>query len=265
MSITLTSKSMKPEGLHRPNFVFHESLEDADAAEKYAPHNAADDPSYAEQHMPDEVTRDHAKRMHYSAYRWRNAKSYGEIARWSRAYHELRDRIVMGNRKLVFRAVRRKLLMANRADDLIGECNVVLIQAVAAFNPWLGIRFSTYAFTCLVRALARIGQKLSNDWLARSASLEALPDGEPGQKQQAELASTNFFQIDEYLRDDHTLLTNREKTILKMRFFLEAETPPPTLEKVGKELGLSKERVRQVQAMALGKLRRVLMVAQKPE
>lgn len=263
MSITLTPNRMKPEGLHRPNFVYHDSLDDEDAPEKYSPHDAEDDPSYAEQHMPDDVTRDHAKRMHYAAYRWRKAKSYGETAHWSRAYHELRDRIVMGNRKLVFRAVRRKLLMANRADDLIGECNVVLIQAVAAFNPWMGIRFSTYAFTCLVRALARIGQKLSNDWLARSASLEALPDGEPGQKQNVEPASTNFFQIDEYLRDDHTLLTDREKTILKMRFFLEAETPTPTLEKVGKELGLSKERVRQVQAMALGKLRRVLN-GQKP-
>lgn len=258
MATTQTPARTKPEGLHRPNFVFHESMTDEDANEKYAPGDVVDDPSHTQQHMPDDVTRDHAKRMHYAAYRWCNAKSYGEIARWSRAYHELRDRIVIGNRKLVFRAVRRKLLMANRADDLIGECNLVLIQAVAAFNPWMGIRFSTYAFTCLVRALARLGQKLSNDWLARSASLEALPEGEPGQKRALEPTSTHGFQIDEYLRDDHPLLTDREKMILKMRFFLEAETPTPTLEKVGKELGLSKERVRQVQAMALGKLRKVL-------
>ena len=259
MSITLTPNRLKPEGLHRPNYVRHESFEDDDALEKYAPTDVEDNPEYAEKHMPDEVTRDHAKRMHYAAYRWHHAKSFGELSRWSRAYHELRDRIVMGNRKLVFRAVRRKLLMANRADDLIGDCSIVLIQAVAAFNPWMGIRFSTYAFTCLVRALARIGQKLSNDWLARSASLEVLPEGEPGQIHDRELVSTNDFRLDEYLRDDHPLLSDREKMILKLRFFLEEEAPTPTLEKVGKELGLSKERVRQVQAMALGKLRRALL------
>jgi RNA polymerase sigma factor (sigma-70 family) len=259
MSIRTTYEPFNPKALNCPNHVFHESFLDSDATEMYHPNDAFDDPSYAEKYMPDDATRDHAKRMHYAAYRWKKAKSISETARWARAYRILRDRIVLGNRKLVYRAVRRKLSLANRVDDLIGDCNIVLIQAVAAFNPWMGIRFSTYAYTCLVRALSRIGQRLSNDWLSRSASLEVLPDGEPKERFENELVSSTYFRIDEYLREEHPLLSDREKTILKLRFFLNQEAPTPTLEAVGKELGLSKERVRQVQALALGKLRRALL------
>ena len=132
--------------------------------------------------MPDEVTRDHARRMHYAAHRLRGAKTPAEVRRWRGYYFGLRDRIVLGNRKLIYRAVRRQMAMQHRADDLIGDCHIVLIQAVAAFNPWMGIRFSTYAYTCLVRALSRQSQKHAADRLSRALSFDALPDREPRRK-----------------------------------------------------------------------------------
>ncbi len=242
-----------------PHSVFHPSFEEADARQKYDPEAAINSADYAEKYMPDDVTRDFTKRMHYAAYRWKKAKGIAEAAKWQAAYTRLRDDVVLGNRKLVFRAVRRRMAMSNRADDLIGDCQIVLIQAVAAFNPWLGIRFSTYAYTCLVRALARMSQKLSNDWLSKSASLDVLPEGEPGGKLDNELASNGFFRIDEYLRADHPLLNYREKVIISRRFCAQEGTDTLTLEQVGKELGLSKERVRQVQSSALNKLRSVLV------
>ena len=159
------------------NSVFHDSFELPDAYELYDPKGARDSSAFDDRYMPDEVTRDCARRMHYAAYRWKRARGVAAMLKWKNAYVHLRDQIVLGNRKLVYQAVRRRMAMSNRSDDLIGECQIVLIHAVAAFNPWLGIRFSTYAYTCLVRALARQAQRMANDWLSHTASLDVLPDG----------------------------------------------------------------------------------------
>ena len=52
-------------------------------------------------------------------------------------------------------------------------------------------------------------------------------------------------------------LAVNERTVLRRRFGLEGE-PPDTLEAIGKRLGLSRERVRQIEAAGLRKLRALL-------
>jgi RNA polymerase primary sigma factor len=49
-------------------------------------------------------------------------------------------------------------------------------------------------------------------------------------------------------------LDTREQTVLVLRFGLDAE-PPRTLSDVGAHLGITRERVRQIETRALGKLR----------
>lgn len=59
----------------------------------------------------------------------------------------------------------------------------------------------------------------------------------------------------------HTL-DRRERTILLMRYGLDGR-PPCTLEEVSREIGRTRERVRQIQNRALGKLRQLIAVEQR--
>ena len=52
-------------------------------------------------------------------------------------------------------------------------------------------------------------------------------------------------------------LDAREATVLKMRFGL-GDTPPHTLKEIGVELGLTRERVRQIETEALARLQHAL-------
>jgi len=52
-----------------------------------------------------------------------------------------------------------------------------------------------------------------------------------------------------------TVLTPREAKILKLHYGLEAGTTPRTLEEIGQDLSVTRERVRQIEAGALAKLR----------
>ena len=241
-----------------PSFIHHDTFENPDADYLYGGMPELIDESL--NFMPDEATCDHAKRMHYAAWRIRTAATRREASHWHRRHLHCRDMILMGNRKLVHRAVHKWRSLARFADDMTGECQIVLIKAVAAFNPWMGIRFSTYAFTCLLRALSRLSRRQDADRLAHSLSLESFRDREPANAVESRSSSPEIGQVEDYLRDGHPLLTPREKTVLIRRFHLRDEgTKTETLKQVGRELGLSKERVRQVQVSALGKLREALV------
>ena len=253
-----THRAARTAGL--PGHIHHDSFTTKEAQRDFDPVELVDSlETYDDHYMPDDATRDHARRMHYAAFRMHRASAPREVTRWRGYYLGLRDRIVLGNRKLIYRAVRRSMAQHNRADDLIGDCHIVLIQAVAAFNPWMGIRFSTYAYTCLIRALSRLSQKHSADWLTRSMPLDALPDGEPRGRAAPREGGAWMIPIEEFLRDEHPLLNDREKRILSHRFNMSEDPGAPTLESVGRAMGLSKERVRQVQAAAIDKLRKALV------
>ena len=239
-------------------YIYHPSFNGAAGKKAYEGPPPEADRSLG--HMPDDLTRDVARRMHYAAWRSAAAANRRQASRWRREYVERRNRIVVGNCKLIHKAV-RKWTTGQLADELAGECHVVLIKAVAAYNPWLGIRFSTYAFTCLMRALSRLSQRQANTILARTISLDSWLYGEPAEEPVEESSDPRLGPLDQFLRHESDLLTRREKLVISRRFHLSGDSTVPTLEQVGRDLGLSKERVRQVQKEALLKLRDALLAA----
>jgi RNA polymerase sigma factor (sigma-70 family) len=246
-----------------PGYIRHVSFSRPNAESKYHPTKLLDvSVDFSNTYMPDEVSREHSQFMHYAAHRMHQSKTRRELNKWQQMYLQLRDRIVIGNRKLVYRAVQQFPNMAHSSEDHAADCQIVLIQTVVAFNPWIGIRFSTYSYTCLLRALARQSKRETKQWVTRSVSLDALVDGEP---QPARVVTSSHsvgdYRLDEYLRAEHPLLSEREKKVITCRFNIHEQSDNVTLEAVGQQLGLSKERVRQVQASAITKLRKALSVS----
>ena len=245
-------------GAAAPGYIFHDSFDAPTARTALDPRPILGGPTeFAVGYMPDEVTRDFARRMHFAAHKVRKTTGAEAVA-WRRAYLALRDRIVLGNQKLVYKAVRSRKAWQLRSDDLIGDGFVVLIAAVERFNPWLGIRFSTYAYTCLIRGLVRQSRKQIT-FEKRFQVQPDLPDeaSPPGERKPAK-SSPSDIPLERALQHGHPLLSEREKLILRMRYGIGEVDREMKLETIGSQLGLSKERIRQLQVGALAKLREAL-------
>lgn len=67
--------------------------------------------------------------------------------------------------------------------------------------------------------------------------------------------AATFELLKEHIDETLDLLTPREQKILRMRFGLE-DGRSHTLEEVGQEFGVTRERIRQIEAKALTKLRK---------
>jgi RNA polymerase primary sigma factor len=112
----------------------------------------------------------------------------------------------------------------------------------------LGISPTTLAHIAAIpKRLLSLDQPIGEE--AETTLGDLLPAPEPGVVEQAETAA-----LREALQQAFTRLNPREQCILSLRFGLETGTPL-TLKQVGEHLGLTRERIRQVEVKALSKLR----------
>ncbi len=243
-------------------FVDHPSFHEKSGSVLYGilADTSADESSTAS-HLPDEVTRELAKRMHYAAFRWSNASDAAKARTWRRRHLDLRDKIILRNRKLIFRAVQSRVRDPQLAEDCAAECHLVMIRAVTCYNPWLGIRFSTYAFTCVLRELTRLVQKQTKDRLRQAVPFDdgLFDEASEPEKNEAE-SDASDANVRKFFACEHRLLSGREKYVLSHRFGLASDGTTVKLKDIGSELNISKERVRQLQNSGLGKLREVFAV-----
>jgi RNA polymerase sigma factor (sigma-70 family) len=133
-------------------------------------------------------------------------------------------------------------------EEALQAGRIGLWHAIRGYDPARGTAFSTYAWVAIWRQVYRRGQELSRDTdacLPEMPATEVMPD----------LAE----ELDQELttRALHELvgqLPKRLRRVIVGRYGL-GKHPPCTLKELGKELGLSGERVRQLQQEALAWLR----------
>ncbi len=194
------------------------------------------------------------------------------------------DLLVLSHGRLVVRMARKFSRYGIDFDDLVQEGNLALMTAAEKFEPAMGYRFSTYAhwwisqrmretvmtFHSVVRTPSTprnkatffkqrpyhdisteatvsydgitIGETLISDDPRPDELAERLVDGEKTSKA---------------IRRSMRVLTSRERTVIQSRYLTEK---PLTLDTLGTQFGVSKERVRQIELSALAKLRESLVI-----
>lgn len=235
--------------------VYHESFDEPDAEQVYDPRAILAAPAaFAEGYLPPEDCQDFARRLHYAHYRAGRAASEAERRVWRQHGEALRDRILLGNLKLVYKAIRYRKAWRRWADDLAGEGVLVLMRAIDSYDPWYGVRFGSYAFTCLIRAFVR---RACLQVLAARRFAAVLAHERTAMEFKQSTSESPGFDWERYLSPEHPLLSDREKNVLRLRFGL-GGSPALKLSSLARRFGLSKERVRQIQVGALAKLRRAV-------
>lgn len=187
-----------------------------------------------------------------------------EVIRWYKKYTIYKEYIVRANIGLVITIVTRVKSPLLDHSDKVSEGNAALMRAIGGFNPDRKIRFSTYACNAIIRALSRMKSRTEARYRKRIETVKFTPDCEYNNnwidrikdEVKQEYAGQLKLIIDKNLAD----LSNIEIDIIKQRFNWECKmTKPLTLGEIGDIVGLSKERVRQIQVNAIGKIRKMIL------
>lgn len=177
-----------------------------------------------------------------------------ERDQWARRWRLVRDYLIGQNLGLAYKMAGRFQASYLDQDDLRGEAFLALVHAVEGFDPWRGPRFSTYACHAIVYALGKAAKKSSRHRLQLAAEAETR---RPPRSNGSRWLELYVERLRSALRENHGDLTEQESTVLVGRFPLGGGSRR-TLSQIGDTLGLSKERIRQIQNSALTKLRDAL-------
>ncbi|MDX2016986.1 MAG: sigma-70 family RNA polymerase sigma factor [Planctomycetota bacterium] len=181
-----------------------------------------------------------------------------EILKWYRIADRIREQIAETNLALVLAMAKRTRMSEVDFADLVSEGNMALLRAVDKFDAGRGYKFSTYACRAILKAFSRQGMKLSK--YRQRFPTDFDPKLERSNFLETKRASFEKDAADEVKRivlENRCELSDVERTVIEHRFGLESGEleKPMTLEQVGQIIGVTKERVRQIQNKAMEKIR----------
>ena len=170
------------------------------------------------------------------------------------AADQIRNRIVRANMRLVMSIVKHYITDSMAFDDLLSEGAAALLRAAEKFDFGRGFRFSTYVTKVVRREVFRLvmASKRQSDRYA-TGSWEFL--GEQSEEtidevdNEVDLAALRSDLLEFFAR-----LDPREQSVLSARFGMDGADRTPSLNDLGRRMGVSKERVRQLEMRALRKL-----------
>jgi len=170
--------------------------------------------------------------------------------------NRLKDQLINCNMRLVVAIAKRHAGQGENFFELLSDGNMSLIRAVEKFDYSRGNKFSTYASWAIMKNFARSipeeKHRRERYVTGNEDVFAAAADTRSNEREvvaTAEQASSSVHDLLEHLEP-------REREIIRMRAGLDSDAKKGlTLEKIGEKLGITKERVRQLNVRAMRKLR----------
>ncbi len=167
----------------------------------------------------------------------------------------IRDRIVSANTRLVISIIKNFSDERNSFDDLLSDGITCLMKAVEKFDFDRGFRFSTYATSAVRREVFRMIQKTHRDRTRFATGNGDVLHQELIEEDDPDRTEAELTQLESSLARMIDHLDDREQFIVRARYGFIDLGVKPTFTRLGERLGISKERVRQLELRAMNKLR----------
>ncbi len=185
------------------------------------------------------------------------------LVTWFKIANAARAQIVQANLPLVLAMAKRTKLTGVDFSELISEGNMALLRSVDKFDCSKGFKFSTYACRAILKSFSRVAIRSSRYRSRFPTEFDpALEKSDFIERKRQEVEDFCVDELRSILTENLANLNDVEKKVIRARFALDAtdseQAQPMTLEQVGEIIGVTKERVRQIQNKALEKLRQTL-------
>lgn len=224
------------------------------------------DPTSGEKPHPSYVMSRDEERQRFMEYNFAKrmmnrlitAAEFRKAKKWERRQDHLCEYLTRINMPLVYSQVARNLHRWPYIDyaDCISEGGLALMRSINGNQTERETKFSTYAVRTILNSLTAINRRagLRKSRVATVELPELLGQGEIDLEASGDGDREDLEILADVVKRNLAELKDQELTVIKHRFGLEG-VPAVTLEVVGDILGVTKERVRQIQIKALSKLR----------
>jgi RNA polymerase primary sigma factor len=186
-----------------------------------------------------------------------------ELLAWMHRAMDVREVIAGVNMPLVLAMAKRTRLSCLDYNELVSEGNFALLRSIDKFDCARGFKFSTYACRAILKSFSRVAMRASRYRGQFPTEFDPfLEKSDFKDRKRDDTACLCVDEIRDILSENRADLNEMEQTVIRERFALEAVRDgsilPKTLEQVGLMIGVTKERVRQIQNKALKKIRMTL-------